>query len=264
MLSDNRISHIYDFVNAKDCFPNASIGGGVNYLLWNSSYKGDCKITTIQGNNRDTETRALNQFNVFIRYNAAIHIVKKCYSEKSLATIVNTRNPFNLSSNIRGSQTGDLRLISSDGISWLPQDAVSASNQLVGKYKILMSKVTAEHAGEPDKNGQFKIISRTEVINPNDVCTDSYLIIGASLNKEIVENEYSFLKTRFARFLLMLSVSSINLSPDKFQFVPLQDFTKKSDIDWTQSIADIDRQLYIKYKLTEEEITFIESMIKPM
>lgn len=264
MLSDNRISHIYDFVNAKDCFPNASIGGGVNYLLWNSSYKGDCKITTIQGNNRDTETRALNQFNVFIRYNAAIHIVKKCYSEESFATIVNTRNPFNLSSNIRGSQIGDLRLISSDGISWLPQDAVSASNQLVRKYKILMSKVTVEHAGEPDKNGQFKIISRTEIINPNDVCTDSYLIIGASLSKVVVENEYSFLKTRFARFLLMLSVSSINLSPDKFQFVPIQDFTEESDIDWTQSIADIDRQLYAKYKLTENEIAFIESMIKPM
>ena len=62
----------------------------------------------------------------------------------------------------------------------------------------------------------------------------------------------------------MLAVSSINLSSDKFQFVPLQDFTEGSDIDWSKSIEEIDKQLYAKYNLTEEEISFIESMIKPM
>lgn len=51
---------------------------------------------------------------------------------------------------------------------------------------------------------------------------------------------------------------------DKFQFVPLQDFTPASDIDWTQSVADIDRQLYRKYGLSDEEVAFIEKMIKPM
>jgi len=49
-----------------------------------------------------------------------------------------------------------------------------------------------------------------------------------------------------------------------YQFVPLQDFTTNSDIDWSKSIPEIDRQLYAKYELTEEEIAFIESMIKPM
>lgn len=128
----------------------------------------------------------------------------------------------------------------------------------------MTSKVTAEHAGEPDKNGQFKIISRTEIIGPNEVCTDSYLIIGASENKSIVENEYKYLKTCFTRFLLMLSVSSINLSADKFQFVPNQNFTEQSDIDWSKSISEIDQQLYAKYDLSTDEISFIESMIKPM
>ncbi len=264
MLSDSRLSHIFDYINAKDCFPTASIGGGVNYVLWDSEHKNDCCITTIQGNSRNTETRPLNQFSVFIRYNAAIHIVKKCNSEDNFASIVNTRNPFGLSSNVRGEKSGELRLISSAGTSWLPKSAVPSSNQLLAKYKILMSKVTAEHAGEPDKNGQFKIVSRTEIIGPNDVCTDSYLIIGASKNKSIVENEYKYLQTRFTRFLLMLSVSSINLSPEKFQFIPLQDFTDISDIKWNKSIAEIDKQLYAKYKLTDNEISFIESMIKPM
>ena len=264
MLNDNRIKAIYDFINAKDCFPSASIGGGVNYILWDKNHNGDCSITTIRNDKRDTEIRPLNEFDVFIRYNAAIHILKKCKSTKSLASLVNTRNPFGLSSNVRGELSGEIHLISSQGSSYLSRSSISTDHPLLNKYKILMSKVTAEHAGEPDKNGQFKIVSRTEVIGPNEICTDSYLIIGASDNKTVVENEYKYISTRFARFLLMLAVSSINLSSDKFQFIPMQDFTENSDIDWSKSVSDIDQQLYKKYHLDDNEIAFIESMIKPM
>ena len=88
------------------------------------------------------------------------------------------------------------------------------------------------------------------------------MIIGASEDKSIVENEYKYIQTRFARFLLMLAVSSINLSPDKFQFIPLQDFTNQSDINWNMAISDIDRQLYTKYLLNKNEIIFIEKMVK--
>ena len=264
MLNDSHIRMIFDFINAKDCFPTASIGGGVNYLLWDARHNGDCSITTIRGASQDTEIRPLNEFDVFIRYNTAIRIVKKCQSENSFSSLVNARNPFGISSNVRGEQNGDLRLISSQGISFLPFGAIPLNNPLLNKYKILMSKVTVEHAGEPDKNGKFKIVSRTEIIGPKDVCTDSYLIIGASDKKNIVENEFKYIATRFSRFLLMLAVSSINLSSDKFQFVPMQDFTENSDIDWSKSITEIDAQLYAKYHLDDEEIKFIESMIKPM
>ncbi len=264
MLNDSRVRAIFDFINAKDCFPNASIGGGVNYILWDKNYNGLCAITTIRGDKRDTEQRHLNEFDVFIRYNAAIHILKKCNSLEKFSSIVNARNPFGLSSNIRGDRTGEIHLISSQGSSYLPSASIPYNHPLLNKYKILMSKVTAEHAGEPDKNGQFKIISRTEIIGPKEVCTDSYLIIGASDSKSVVGNMYKYLLTRFSRFLLMQAVSSINLSAEKFQFVPMQDFTEGSDIDWSKSVEDIDRQLYAKYQLTDEEIAFIESMIKPM
>lgn len=56
----------------------------------------------------------------------------------------------------------------------------------------------------------------------------------------------------------------MQVSQDVFRFVPLQDFSSSSDIDWNKSITEIDQQLYAKYHLTNEEITFIESMIKPM
>lgn len=91
------------------------------------------------------------------------------------------------------------------------------------------------------------------------------LLLGLPrVSKLVVENEYKYIQTRFLRFLLMLSVSSINLSSEKFQFIPLQDFTSNSDINWSRSISEIDTQLYAKYGLSEDEISFIESMIKPM
>ena len=264
MLYDKRISNITDFVNAKDCFPKASIGGGVNYILWDKFHNGDCKITTIQNGTRDVVVRSLSQFAVFIRYNQAVHILNKMQSDKSFSILVNSRNPFGLSSNTRGSDVGKVKLVSSDGISYIPLTHELESNPLTDTYKILLSKVTSEHAGEPDKQGKFKILSRTEIIGPYTVCTDSYLILAANHSKEYVCNSYKYICTKFARFLLMLAVSSINLSQEKFQFVPMQDFTEGSDIDWSKSVAEIDRQLYSKYGLTEEEIAFIESMIKPM
>ena len=85
-----------------------------------------------------------------------------------------------------------------------------------------------------------------------------------SNEEEVYDALYKYLKTRFSRFLLQLAVSSVNLSKEKFRFVPLQDFTSNSDIHWSKSIAEIDAQLYKKYGLSEEEISFIESMINPM
>lgn len=91
-------------------------------------------------------------------------------------------------------------------------------------------------------------------LGPNEVCTDSYLIAYASDSSIEVDNCIRYMKTKFFRFLLLQAVSSINLSKDKFIFVPDQDFSKP----WT------DAELYAKYNLTQEEIDFIESMIKPM
>lgn len=72
------------------------------------------------------------------------------------------------------------------------------------------------------------------------------------------------MKTKFVRFLISELTSTQHLSKDKFKFVPIQDFTSSSDIDWSKPVSDIDCQLYSKYGLSEEEIIFIESMIKPM
>lgn len=124
----------------------------------------------------------------------------------------------------------------------------------IDKYKVTISKVISEHAGEPDKSGMFKVISRAEVLPPKTVCTDSYLIAYSDNNAEHVKNFYKYLCTKFFRFLLLQAVSSINLSKDKFCFIPMVDLGKA----WT------DKDLCNHYELSTEEIEFIDSMIKPM
>ena len=95
------------------------------------------------------------------------------------------------------------------------------------------------------------------------MCTQSYLVGGAFAEAAEAANYMAYLKTKFVRFLMLQTITSQDLSPEKFMFVPSQDFSANSDIDWTQDTAAIDKLLYRKYNLTEEETALIENTIKP-
>jgi len=101
---------------------------------------------------------------------------------------------------------------------------------------------------------------------PGTVCTETFLVVGAeiSLDKTSSKNLSNYMRTSFARFMHSLAKISQHGTSKTYQFVPLQNFTENSDIVWSKSTKEIDRQLYAKYKLTKEEVEFIESMIKPM
>ena len=266
---DKHMERIYDYVNAKDLFPTASIGGGICYFLWRKNYNGKCTFTNIMAGHNSTMKRDLDQYDVIVRYNEAVNIIGTAVTEgtKTVADIMLSRNPFGPSSNVRGEllPSEDLiRLMTSQGIYYVNPDIVKDNKEYVDAWKVTISKVTCEHAGEPDKNGQLKVLSSLKTLEPDTICTDSYLIIGKFKTEQEADNLKSYLATKFARFMLLTAVSSINLSKDKFRFVPLQDFTSQSDINWGGQIADIDRQLYAKYHLTEDEIAYIERLIKPM
>jgi len=101
---------------------------------------------------------------------------------------------------------------------------------------------------------------------PGTICTESYLVIGAELDLDELEcqNLVNYFKTKFARFCHYLAKASQDATSKTYRFVPLQDFTSNSDIDWTKSVTEIDKQLYKKYGLNQEEITFIEEKVKAM
>lgn len=258
MLTDKHVTNIVDYVNAKDCFPGVSLGGGVCYFLWERDAERDCTFTNIHDGKKSTSVRNLSEFPVFVRYNEAISIIHKAAAlkEETVAQYVGSRNPFGFPSSARGSddETLDVRLHSSAGVGFVDQRSVLSGKDDLKKYKVMISKVTSEHAGEPDKSGMFKVVSRAKVLGPMEVCTDSYLIAFSSNNEKEVTNFYSYLCTKFFRFLLLQAVSSINLSKDKFCFIPVQNFNES----WT------DEKLYSKYGLDQDEIDFIEGMMKPM
>ena len=127
------------------------------------------------------------------------------------------------------------------------------------KFKVYISK--AYGAGEVYPH---QIINIPILGDKNTCCTETYLAIGPFETKEIAENVISYMKTKFFRLLVLLIKNTQNAMKKVYQFVPLQDFTSASDIDWSQSVAAIDRQLYAKYGLSEEEVAFIEGMIKGM
>mgnify|MGYP003542735807 FL=1 len=99
---------------------------------------------------------------------------------------------------------------------------------------------------------------------PNTICTETFLMIGGFNTKDEATNCLSYIKSKFFRALLFYNRHSLNISRESFELIPLQDFTSNSDINWNSSIEGIDFQLYKKYGLNDAEITFIESMIKPM
>lgn len=256
---DKRMEYIYDYVNAKDLFPTASIGGGICYFLWRKNYNGKCTFTNIMAGHSSTKKRNLDQYDVIVRYNEAVNIIDTAVTDgtKTVADIMLSRNPFGPSSNVRGEllpSEGLIRLMTSQGMYYVNPDIVKENKEYVDAWKVTISKVTCEHAGEPDKNGQLKVLSSLKTLEPGTICTDSYLIIGKFQTEKEADNLRSYLATKFARFMLLTAVSSINLSKDKFKFVPLQDFSRP----WT------DADLYAKYNLTEDEIAYIEKLIKPM
>ena len=136
----------------------------------------------------------------------------------------------------------------------LHEKKILSGLEMIEKWKVIVSKVSYEHAGVPDKDGKMRVLSVVQTLPPNAVCTETYLVAGIFENEETANNMITYLKTKFARFLIAQMLASMNMSKASYSFVPVQDFSKP----WT------DAELYAKYNLTEEEIAFIESMIKPM
>lgn len=262
MLSDKSIRKIVDYPNAKECFPDINISGGVSYFLWNRDNKGACEFTNVLNGKEITLIRDLNEFETFVRYNEAISIVRKVlkFNERKLSEVggCSSQTPFGFLSTFKGSETptsdDDCKILSSKGWGYVNNAEVNKGRNLINRYKPMISKLSCEHAGNPDKNGMYRVLSRMEILEPNEICNQSYLVITDFDNFEMAKNSYDYLRTKFVRFLILQTLTSINISTNSFKFVPFQDFSKP----WT------DEELYEKYNLTQEEIDFIESMIKPM
>lgn len=257
MLTDSRIKKIVDFSDSKDCFPGVDIAGGICYFLWDKD-KTDSKCLIKNNFNGITneEERVLNTFDIFIRYNFAIDIVLKVINDnntKLMKDVVSPVSLYGLNTNFNIQESGDTKVRYNGGFGYCCRKDYKY-NDSVSLYKTIISAASFDHGGQPDKNGQRKILSIVECLEPNTICTSTYIVVSAFKTFKEAKNLSKYLKTKFVRFLLSQVCISQHISRDTFQFVPIQDFNE----EWT------DEKLYKKYGLTQEEIDFIESMIRPM
>ncbi len=256
MLNDDRIRTVVDYIDARECFPGVDIAGGVCYFLWEKDSHGDCIVVNKFKGKEYTSKRPLNEFSTFVRFDPAVPIVRKVlsFNEEKLTRIISATRPFGLQTSDRPDTKGDLYLVSSGGRGPISSSRVTAGKEMVGKWKVMTSKTSHDHAGQPDNDGTRRVLSRVEILEPNYVCTESYIILGSFAEEEKAQHCLQYAKTKFVRFLVSLLSFSQDITRDRFAFVPLVDMNEL----WT------DEKLYKKYGLTQEEIAFIESMIRPM
>jgi len=271
MLNDDELRIIHDFPIAEDCFPGIRISGGVCYFLWEKDYHGECEVYSHSKNEitsymkrplleKDAET--------FIRINEAIPILRKVQAlhEKSFSSIVSARKPFGLPSDfINNPAKYNLPPIS--------EEPIANGIKIIGtyKYKTVERFVpkTYPFPNGRDKIGKYKVYVSQVLDNgfdwtkerlrpflgePDTVCTETFLCVGENYSKDYAENIISYMNTNLFHLLMHLKKVSRHVVSKVYEYVPLQDFSKP----WT------DEELYKKYKLSQEEIEFIESHIKPM
>ena len=161
MLNDDRIEYLIDYTDSNDCFPGVDIAGGICYFLWNRNYHGKCKITNFYQQKHFNSIRPLNQYDSFLRYSEALAIIQKVQKNerKFYNSIVSSQKPFGLRTYVKPEATGDILLRYSGGTGKFSRDKVTNGREWIDKWKVIISYLTYDHAGRPDKDGKRKILS---------------------------------------------------------------------------------------------------------
>ncbi len=256
MLDDDRIRKIVDFEVASDCFPGVDIAGGICYFLWERDSSGLCEVVNMHNGTEAVSTRALNEFKTFIRHGNAVPIIRKVLAknEKYMSAQVSASKPFGLRTFVRPQNSGNIILRWQKGEGPYNREEITVGTEMIDEWKAITSYVGYDHAGNPGKDGKRRVFSKIDILPPGTICTETYLVIGSYKKETRANNLVAYMKTKFFRFLVAQFMYSHHITKDSYSFVPLLDMTKK----WT------DEKLRERYKLTKDEISFIESKIKPM
>jgi site-specific DNA-methyltransferase (adenine-specific) len=265
MLQDRGIRVIVDFPDAAEAFPGVDIKGGICYFLWSRDDQGTCSVTTKRGQHVfGPVERQLDEFDVFVRDSRALNILRKVLGqdEPSLQELVSARDPFGpeLSSNFTGyhstKKPGDLWLYINQadkrGATWVSPSTVTKNQDLVNTWKVLMPKAGPGNSGGhviPDM-----VLGKPLIAQPGSVCTLSYVVVGPLGSEQACKSVASYLRTRFARFLVSLRKPSQDAPRGVYGWVPQQSWDREWD----------DTELFAKYGIDEDEQSYISDMIREM
>ncbi len=271
MLTDNRLRSIDDYLRASDVFPGVGLKGGVCYFLWDRDNPGPCRVTThFKDWPVSTVSRPLLEegVDVFIRFNEGLSILKKVIAVESRKSqsltlpdikrfdrLVSSRKPFGLETTFKGKaakRAGDVMVYQNGGTGYTPRNSITIGTELIDKWKLFAS-YAAPGTGNRDTY-PHRIISTPFVGEPGSISSETYLCIGPFDSKRQAESVLSYLSCRLTRLLILLHKPSQHVTRKVYSFVPIQKWTRQ----WT------DKDLYAKYALSASEITFIESIVRPM
>lgn len=271
MLSDDRIRSIDDYLSAADVFPGVGLKGGVCYFLWDRDNPGPCRVSThFKEWPVSTATRPLLEHgaDVFIRFNEGLSILKKVMSvetgqteslalppAKRFEELVSSRKPFGLETTFKGKTTegpGDVLVYQNGGTAYIDRASIKAGTKLIDSWK-LFGGYAAPGTGNRDTY-PHRIISTPFVGAPGTVSSETYLCFGPFESRAEAESALSYLTCRLTRFLVLLQKPSQHVTRKVYGFVPVQEWNRR----WT------DADLYEKYGITDEEIAFIEGIVRPM
>lgn len=257
MLSDKHIRKLVDYENFKDVFPSVDLAGGVCYFLWDRDNTGICEITNFNKDKSSIMNRFLDEYNIFIRQNYAVNIVKKITSRYQvfLNERVSTRKPFGLPTNYVPQESGILCwFIQKIGLKYaLAKDVVDSKGYL-SKWKLLVPK--APIAGQTDfsKPVRFYYDGNTRISKPGECCTESWIIAGAFNSEEEVLSYKSYIFTKTVRFLLLQTVVSQDVTRKNYCFIPdLKHYTKKYSDEILCKLWNISKEewMYIDSRITD-------------
>lgn len=276
-LKEKHMRMIVDYPKVGEIFNN--VGVSVAYFLYDNEYNGDCQyIQIMDGTEVVNFIDDFSKTDAIIRNQLLANILRRTRTlSNRFGDQLNTKiTPFGIRSSginltedvinrqletLYRTENNTIKLLASSGVSYInPCMLDNTSLEQSKLYNVICGKVV--HAWS---NVYENVLTDIMILNPGEICTDTWSQLHSFDNKQEAENFVKYLKTQFARVTIKAGYPSYKCVGKWYlRFLPLLDFASNSEIDWSKSIQEIDKQLYKKYSLTQREIDYIESTIKPM
>jgi site-specific DNA-methyltransferase (adenine-specific) len=259
MLGSHKIIKLVDYPISREVFPNVEVKGGICYFLSSDSYNGPCDVTTVRGSDEKTSSRQLDEFDVFVRDTIAAGILREVLKagEPSMTDILTADTPFGIATNFDGfhqkKMSGDVALhyvrSGKRSVGYVSRSTIAKNPHLIDNWKVLAPKAGSDGGQKiPDS-----VLGKPWLSPPPSVSTQTFLAfcVGSETEAKSVESYY---RTKFFRHLVSLRKLTQDALRPMYSWIPVQTW----DREWT------DKELYAKYKLTAEQIDYIELVIRPM
>ena len=258
MLGGGHLHNLIDFPASRDVFPGVEIKGGICYFLWSKDYRGKCEVTITRDGQATTSMRHLGEFDVFIRDPQAAVILNKVLAkeETPITSILSRDTPFGIASNYseihERSRHGDVPIyfiqLMKRRVGYIPRRIVGKNADLIDTFKVLVPK--AYNGGDAVPH---QILGKPQLAPSPSVCTQSYLFLRFDSERG-ARSAQSYYATKFFRFMVSLRKITQDALHSTYAWVPMQSWNRT----WT------DKDLYVKYGITQKEQAYIESQVRPM